>query len=232
MKAAVSPTGKDASPRRSLCFLTWAIGLLTAASGQEALPQRDERDPLEFEPQLLLYDVKPEKGGGPTEAWAIPSDVNKAKTDADRAQKKAQRWQQLQKAGVLSKVEAERAVLQANRAVHKFQQARVNELRKQVEALRARVAQGGGGEELLVTAEATLKNSESLASEAEASFRRIDLQFAENQVDRQRRLAAAGLTPKSQVQKAQANLEQVKAAQPPEPTVQIPTTATSAKPTP
>lgn len=230
MKAAVSPIGKDDSLRHPLCILTWAMLLLITASGQDALPQRDDRDPMEFEPQLQLYDVKPDKGG-PTEAWAIPADVNKAKTDADRAQKKAQRWQQLQKAGVLSKVEAERAVLQANRAVHKFQQARVNELRKQVEALKARVAQGGGGEELLVTAEATLKNSEALAGEAEESFRRIDLQFAENQLDRQRRLAAAGLTPKSQVIKAQVNLEQVKAAQPPQPTVQIPTTGTAAKPT-
>lgn len=224
MKPGASPQGRDASPRHLAGLLIWAMVLLQAATGQDALPQRDDRDPLEFEPQLQLYDVKPEPGG-PTEAWAIPADVNKAKTDAERAQRKAQRWQQLQKSGVLSKVEAERALLQANRAAHKFQQARVNELRKQVEALRVRIAQGGGGEDLLVTAEDTLKNSETLASEAEASFRRTDLEFAQNQLERQRRLAAAGLTPKSQVQKAQATLEQVKATQPPEPTVIIPTAA-------
>jgi multidrug resistance efflux pump len=189
------------------------VVLASLALAEDDLPQRKNQGPLEFEPELQLYDVKPEPGG-PTEAWAIPADVNKAKANADRAQRKAQRWQQLQKSGVLSKVEAERAVVQANRAVHNFQQARVNELRKQVETLRARVVQGGGGADLLVTAEATLKTSEALAAEAEASSRRIDLQFAQNQLERQRRLAAAGLAPKSEVQKAEAALEQIKSANP------------------
>jgi multidrug resistance efflux pump len=189
------------------------VVLASLALAEDDLPQRKDQGPLEFEPELQLYNVKPEPGG-PTEAWAIPADVKKAKADADRAQRKAQRWQQLQKSGVLSKVEAERAVVQANRAVHNFQQARVNELRKQVETLRARVSQGGGGADLLVTAEATLKTSEALAAEAEASSRRIDLQFAQNQLERQRRLAAAGLAPKSEVQKAEAALEQVKSANP------------------
>jgi multidrug resistance efflux pump len=228
MKAVASPNGRDASRRYPLSILIWAVMVPAAGFAQDPLPQRDDRDPLEFEPQLQLYDVKPEKGG-PTEAWAIPADVGKAKAAADRAQRKAQRWQQLQKAGVLSKVEAERAMLQANRAVHQFQQARVAELRKQVESLRARVARDGTGTDLLETAEATLKNSESLAAESEAAFRRTDLQFAENQLERQRRLAAAGLTSKSQVQKAQTTLEQIKATQPEEPTVVTPTSAKSAR---
>ena len=168
---------------------------------------------MEFEPELQLYDIKPEREG-PTEAWAIPADVNKARAEADRAQRKAQRWQQLQKSGVLSKVEAERAALQANRAVYRFQQARVNEARKQVQSIRDRVAKGGSGADLLVSAEAGLKNSEALAAEAEALLRRTDLQFAQNQLDRQRRLAAAGLTPKSQVQKAQTTLERLQNAAP------------------
>jgi multidrug resistance efflux pump len=53
-----------------------------------------------------------------------------------------------------------------------------------------------------------------LATEADALLRRTDLEFAQNQLERQRRLSAAGLTPKSQVIKAQATLEQIKAANP------------------
>jgi multidrug resistance efflux pump len=196
--------------------MIWAMLMLGTAQGclgQDDLPQGKEQGRMEFEPELQLYDVKPEPGR-PTEAWAIPADVKKAKATADRAQRKAQRWQQLQKSGVLSKVEVERAVLQANQAVHQFQQARVNELRKQIEALRARVAQGGGGADLLVTAEATLKTSEALAADAEASFRRTDLQFAQNQLERQRRLAASGLASKAQVQEAASKVEQVKSANP------------------
>jgi multidrug resistance efflux pump len=183
------------------------------APSQDELPQNKSQGPLEFEPELQLYDVKPEPGG-PAEAWAIPADVNKAKADADRAQRKAQRWQQLQKSGVLSKVEAERATLQANRAVYRFQQARAGETRKQVESIRARVAKGEASDDMLISAEVALKNSEALAAEAEALLRRVDLEFAQNQLDRQRRLAAAGLSPKSQVQKAEATLEQIKAAGP------------------
>ncbi|HET6407890.1 MAG TPA: hypothetical protein VFG14_08405, partial [Chthoniobacteraceae bacterium] len=128
--------------------LALLYALASIALAQDDLPQRNERDPLEFEPNLQLYDVKPEPGG-PTEPWAIPADVSKAKKDADRAQQKAKRWQQLQKSGVLSKVEAERAVLQANRAVYRYQQARVVETKKQIETLRARVAKGDPADELL-----------------------------------------------------------------------------------
>jgi multidrug resistance efflux pump len=221
MKSIASSFGssslKDAS---RICI--WAILMVAGAQvslgqavpspSQDELPQGKEA-PMEFEPELQLYDIKPERGG-PTEAWAIPADVNKARAEADRAQRKAQRWQQLQRSGVLSKVEAERAALQANRAVYRFQQARVNDARKQVESIRERVAKGGSGADLLVSAEAGLKNSEALAAEAEALLRRTDLQFAQNQLDRQRRLAAAGLTPKSQVQKAQTTLERLQNAAP------------------
>jgi multidrug resistance efflux pump len=221
MKTIASPFG-SASLKYVSCNCIWAIVMVASvqvsfgqsvpSAAQDELPQGKER-PMEFEPELQLYDIKPERGG-PTEAWAIPADVNKARAEADRAQRKAQRWQQLQKSGVLSKVEAERASLQASRAVYRFQQARVNEARKQVESLRDRVAKGGSGADLLVSAEAGLKNSEALAAEAEALLRRTDLQFAQNQLDRQRRLAAAGLAPKSQVQKAQTILEQLQSASP------------------
>jgi len=234
MKTA-SPFGRDASPGGSSRVLIWAMSILGAAPGclgetskpaapQDELPKGKVQGRMEFEPELQLYDVKPEPGG-PTERWAIPADVNKAKTAADRAQRKAQRWQQLQKSGVLSKVEAEGAVLQASRAVCLFQQARVNDLRKQIEGLRARVAGGGGGADLLSTAEATLRTSEALAADAEASLHRTDLQFAQNEVERQQRLAAAGLTSKTQVKKAETALEEAKATNP------APSTATPATPT-
>ena len=59
------------------------LGLGLIAAAQDDLPKQTEQGPLEFEPELQLYDVKPEPGG-PTEPWAIPADVNKARTDADR----------------------------------------------------------------------------------------------------------------------------------------------------
>jgi len=224
MKASASPSGcdrfsRDISSRHPRWLAIWTIILVGSlaqtqpTAAQDDLPQRNEKEKMDFEPELQLYDIKPEPGG-PTEAWAIPADVAKAKADADRAQRKAQRWQQLQKTGVLSKVEAERAALQANRAVYRFQQARANETRKQVESIRARVAKGEASNDMLISAEVALKNTEALAAEAEMLLRRTDLEFAQNQLERQRRLTAAGLGSKSQLQKAQDTLEQIKAAGP------------------
>jgi hypothetical protein len=76
--------------------------------------------------------------------------------------------QQLQKAGVLSKVEAERAELQANRAVYRFSAGARERDAQQVESIRARVAKGEASNDLLFSAEAALKNSEALATEADA----------------------------------------------------------------
>jgi multidrug resistance efflux pump len=214
-------SSRSAVSRHPLRIFLWVVIVTIIAQrcigqptpSQDELPQNKDQGPLEFEPELQLYDVKPE-AGGPTEAWAIPADVAKAKADADRAQRKAQRWQQLQKAGVLSKVEAEHAALQANRAVYRFQQARANETRKQVESIRARVTKGEASNDMLISAEVALKNTEALAAEAEMLLRRIDLEFAQNQLERQRRLTAAGIGSKSQLQKAQATLEQIKATGP------------------
>ena len=60
-------------------LLVVACGRLWAQD--EQLPKRDAGERLEFEPNLSLYDVKPDKGG-PTVPWeAIPADENKAQSD-------------------------------------------------------------------------------------------------------------------------------------------------------
>src|SRR5215213_2919929 len=104
--------------------------LLSQALAQE-LPKRDPNRPLDFEPELQLYDIKPDPNVSRAESWAVPDSpvaLEKAKTSAERAQRKADRWQKLQKAGIISKVEMEQAVGAANRATVRFQQARVAQI--------------------------------------------------------------------------------------------------------
>ena len=186
------------------------ILLLVSVLEAQDLPQRDPNRPLEFEPDLQLYNVKPEPNAPGAEAWAIPADVAKAKASAERAQRKADRWQKLQKTGVLSKVEVEQAIGAANRASVRYQQARIAQLTADLEALRERATRGEASADLVQSAESALQTAKQLAEDAEATARRTELEFAQNNLERQRKLAAAGLGTKRQVEQAASKLEQIK----------------------
>lgn len=186
------------------------LTLATAACAADELPQRDAREPFDFEPSLRLTDVKPE-AGGKTVPWETPlPNLDKARSDAERAQRTAERWNQLQRKGVVSKVEAERAGLQAVRATLRYQQAHVAAQRQRLTALKERAAKNEAAPDLIATAQSDLVRSEHLLAEAEALAKRTDLEFAQNQLDRQRKLAAAGIGSKSQLTKAQGELERAR----------------------
>ena len=187
-----------------------AILVLGGVIQAQELPQRDPNQPLEFEPDLQLYNVKPEPNSPAVEEWAIPADVGKAKATADRARRKAERWQQLQKTGVVSKVEMEQAIGAANRAAVRYQQARTVQLTTELEALKKRASRGEASADLVQSAEAALQTARQLADEAEATARRTELEFAQNNLERQRKLASAGLVSKRQVERAETKLEQIK----------------------
>lgn len=196
------------------------------AVGQDELPKRSAGDALEFEPNLKLYDVKPERGG-PTVDWeTVPTAADEEKTRiyADQAKRKAERWQQLQRRGVVSKMEAERATLQANRASLRYQQAHVLALRAQVEGLKQRVAKGEGSADMLASSASALATAERIAAETEALARKTDLEFAQNNVERQQQLLRYGLGSKAQLGRAQAELTRLQAPATPAP-VQAPAPA-------
>ncbi len=184
------------------------LGVLSATVRAQDLPTRDGREPMNFEPSLRLYDVKPEPGG-PVVPWEEPLPLpaeDKARSDADRARRKADRWQQLQRKGVVSRVEAELASLQATRASLRYQQAHVVALKTRLASLQERVAKKEASPDLLATAQADVLASERLLAEAQALAARTDLQFAQDQVERQKKLVAAGIGSKTQLEKAKANL--------------------------
>jgi multidrug resistance efflux pump len=192
--------------------MKWAVAILVLGGVIHAqdLPTRDANQPMEFEPDLQLYNVKPEPNAPGAEAWAIPADIGKAKATAERARQKAERWQKLQKNGVISKVEMEQAIGAANRASVRYQQARIAQLTADVENLKKRAARGEASPDLVQSAESALQTAKQLAEAAEAIARRTEVEFAQNNVERQRQLAAVGLGSKRQIQRAQTKLEQLK----------------------
>jgi multidrug resistance efflux pump len=196
------------------CILLLVTAAASSLATAQELPKRNPGDPLEFEPDLQLYDIKPDPNAPKTEAWAIPSDpvaIEKAKTTAERAKRKADRWQKLQKAGIVSKVEMEQAIGAANRATVRYQQARVAQLAADVERLKERAKKGEASSDLVQSAESALQTAKQLAEESESLAKRTELEFAQNNLERQRKLAAAGLGSRRDVEKAAAKVETVKA---------------------
>ena len=181
-----------------------ALVLAGALHADEALPRRDPGEALNFEPNLRLYEV-PEDSGP-----ARPPDLGRAERNAERARQKEQRWKTLQRSGVVSQAEAERASRQAAEAVSKLAMARVTYWEEQVELLRAKVGKGGGARDLLVTAEQSLTNAQRLAADARTVFHRRSLEIAEANLERQQRLVALGIGSKAEVQRAAAAVEKWK----------------------
>jgi multidrug resistance efflux pump len=192
-------------------FLGVSVLLLArVGAAEDELPQRREGKPLDFEPNLQLLEVE-----GANQVEARPEepvlDLQKAKAALENAKRKQQRWQQLARRGVLSKVEAESTELQVARATARYEQARVAQQRRELEALRKRAAAGELSAGLVQAAEAALASSTALAAEAAASLKRTQVLLAETNVQRQRQLHAAGLGSRNQLQRAEATLRQLQA---------------------
>lgn len=189
-----------------------------ATQSQDALPARAGNEKPEAESKLFLNDsgdalTAAEDMDFATMTSGAVDDVNleRAKADYERAQRKVPRWQKLGKAGVLSQVEVEAAVLQLARAREKYEQARVARQRREVEALRARVAAGQVTSDALAAAESAVQTAQAMAAEASAGLQRTELLQAEANASRQRRLYGAGVGSKRQLERAQVKLQQMKA---------------------
>jgi multidrug resistance efflux pump len=190
---------------------------LAAFSPAQELPRKDAAGragsaaELFTEPPIVLEAAELPAGamnGADRPAGPVSeAEVERARVESERAKAKSQRWGRLQKAGVLSKVEAERAVRQASQATLRYQQKHVVQLRQQVTELRARPADP----ELIASAEAALQTAETLASEAENAWKKLEVALAETNVARRRVLASSGLGSKSELRRAETELTKLRA---------------------
>lgn len=149
---------------------------------------------FDFEPDLLLQDVPLTSG---SEAG---SSLEKMRAALERAQRKAARWQQLQKRGIVSKVEAEATALRVVQLTAEVEAANAAAARGDVEKLRKE----GAAEEVLAKAEAAAREAEGIAITAAEELTRAKTAAAILNLERQRKLRAAGLVSKAQLQRAEA----------------------------
>ncbi len=201
-----------------LCLALFAVFALSrVASGAENdLPRRQPGEQADGEAMLFRHEPGEVLPGKELPIFELPPepaiDVDRAKTELDRAQRKEQRWQKLLKTGVLSRVEAEACVLATARARARYEKARVAAQQRALDELRKRVAGGQLSADTASAAESALKTAQTMAAAAEANLQRTELLLAETNVDRQRRLLTLGVGSKTQLQRAESVLLQIKGA--------------------
>jgi len=189
---------------------TAAFFFCTAIAGAQQLPQKDAAGngasaaELFTAPPIVL------------EAAELPTpppnskDLERARTERDRAKAKAERWARLQRAGILSRVEAERATRQASQVNVKYQKLQVAHLRQQVTELRTRPADAA----LVESAEAALRTAETLSAETERNWKKLELALAETDLARRRALSRSGIGSKSDLRRAESELARLRQTAP------------------
>ena len=202
--------------RWRLPFLIVLLCGATPAFSQSDLPQRGRADAPEPEPKLFLRDLADVLPNADFEkelaAQKPPVDVERAQAELERAERKQKRWQQLAKTGVLAKVEAESAVLQATRARAKFERARAAAQERELETLRQRAAAGQITPDAVAAAESALRSAQAMAREAAQGLQRTEIMQAQTNLDRQRRLVGAGVGSKNQLKRAEYSLQKLQPA--------------------
>jgi multidrug resistance efflux pump len=219
---SAKPRQDSAMRARSSLAILLALGL-TAWAAEDDLPKQGKTEAVEAGAPLF----RNEAGGDMIPGTNVPDfellpadppepvlDVERAKADYERAQRKQVRWQKLVKAGVLAQVEAENAVVQTAKARVKYEKARVAEQQRALEELREKVKAGQAAVDAVTSAESALATARAMSGEAEQALKQTLLLYAESNVDRQRRLIAMGSGSRSQLRRAEDNLSLLKAPAP------------------
>ena len=119
--------------------------------------------------------------------------------------------ERLCKNGVLSKVEMEQRLLKVMECEAELASARLADAKEKVAELESGVATGQSAKDQLPSAEAALKQLSEAAEAATAKCQRAQLEAAEANVRRQQRLLKLGVAGKSDVDRAEEKLAELKA---------------------
>lgn len=209
-----------ASLRHYCASLLTGFCLAVAISAQE-LPTKSGPEDLEAEAKRLMDDLpildkeeaiikgeidQPDPNEDPNSA------VERLKAAWERAQAKQKRWEKLARQGVLSRMEAESCVVEVADAFARHEQARVSLLRQQLADIQDRVSRGEADKTLAEAAAASLQSAMEMAALAEKQAHLSRLELARNNLDRHRKLHAAGLVSRVQLQRAESRVQKLEAA--------------------
>ena len=195
---------------RIFALLVTIIATALAAFAADELPQNESNEPDSFdiEPPLLKQNLSTEPV-----ATSSPGDLDVVQLEKqlDRAKKNASGAERLYKIGVLAKVEVEQRALKVVRRQSDLANAQLARAKDDLAAQESQVGAGESTKDELEAAKAALAQLTEAAQAAAAKRERAELDAAEANVRRQQKLLALGSAHKSDVNRAQEKLAELKA---------------------
>jgi multidrug resistance efflux pump len=195
---------------RIFALLVTVIATVVALATDE-LPQNESDEPESFdiEPAPLIQNRRDEQ----LSATSSPRDldVERLEKELERAKKNASGAERLYKIGVLAKVEVEQRALKVVRLESDLANAQLARAKAELAAQESQLAAGESKKDELEAAKATLAQLTEAAQIAAAKRERAELDAAEANLRRQEKLLRLGSAHKSDVNRAQEKLAELKA---------------------
>ena len=192
----------------ALPVMLLATAMVTVAADPSARTKSDEPEAFDIEPPILKQNLSDERlpaaGTPDAEVARLEKQLERAKRNADGAER-------LYKIGVLARVEVEQRLLKVVRTESDLASARVTQVKEKVTEEQSRVASGENAKDELDAAKATLAQLIETAEVAAAKRERAELEAAEANLRRQQKLLKLGSADKSDVDRAQERLAELKA---------------------
>jgi len=185
-----------------------ATAIMALAADQVPKNEPEEPDSFDIEPPLLKQNLSNE----PSSAMPAPDDdVARLEKQLERAKRNAAGAERLYKVGVLAKVEVEQRLLKVVRCESNLANAQLARAKEEVAVQESQVAAGESTKDELEAAKATLAQLTEAAQMAAAKRERAELDAAEANLRRQEKLLRLGSADKSDVNRAQEKLADLKA---------------------
>jgi multidrug resistance efflux pump len=195
---------------RIFALLVTVIATVIALATDE-LPRNESDEPESFdiEPAPLIQNRPDEQ----LSATVSPRDLDVARLEKelDRAKKNASGAERLYKIGVLAKVEVEQRALKVVRLESDLANAQLARAKAELAAQESQLAAGEITKDELEAAKAALAQLTEAAQIAAAKRERAELDAAEANLRRQEKLLRLGSAHKSDVNRAQEKLAELKA---------------------
>ena len=192
----------------ALPVMLLAAAMVTVAADPSAMNKSDEPEAFDVEPPILKQNLS----GEPVPAPGTPdAEVARFEKQLERAKRNADGAERLYKIGVLAKVEVEQRLLRVVRIESDLASARVIQAKEKVAEDGSRVASGETPKDELDAAKAALAQLTEAAQVALAKRERAELEAAETNVRRQQKLLKLGSAGKSDVDRAEEKLAELRA---------------------
>ena len=181
-----------------------ALAMAVWAADQSAENKSEEPDSFDVEPPVLKQNLSDEP---------LPNgDMARLEKQLERAKQNAAGVERLYKIGVLAKMEVEQRLLKVIRCESDLANARVARAKEELAEKESQLATGEITRDELESVKTALAQQTEAAQVATAKRERAELEAAEANLRRQQKLLKLGIAGKSDVDRAEEKLAELKSA--------------------